>query len=189
MMQAGVDRHGKPLRPWMGQHRGWRSIGTCAVQNAALSCLPPRGHDRRSMSNGPDPLQPQPSDVADTAVLDEAALAVLWGFDASTGDGFMVRICDSYLGSLAGMDEKLRLAHAQQDWPQMQFAAHTLKTPSHHVGAKLLEQLCVDMERLLREGRTAEALLLLPACLAEIPRVERAVRRLLAAGGGGGGGR
>jgi HPt (histidine-containing phosphotransfer) domain-containing protein len=68
----------------------------------------------------------------------------------------------------------------------MQFAAHTLKTPSHHVGAKLLAQLCVDMERLLREGHIAEALQLLPACLAEIPRVERAVRALLPAGPGPG---
>jgi HPt (histidine-containing phosphotransfer) domain-containing protein len=171
-------------QPWMRQHRGLRSA--CAVQNAALPGLPPKGHVRWSMSAGPDPLPPEPPASAETAVLDAAALAVLWGFDASSRDGFMARICDSYLGSLASMDEKLRLAHARGDWPQMQFAAHTLKTPSHHVGAKLLAQLCVDMERLLREGHIAEALQLLPACLAEIPRVERAVRALLPAGPGPG---
>jgi HPt (histidine-containing phosphotransfer) domain-containing protein len=158
------------------------------VQNAALPGLPPKGHVRWSMSAGPDPLPPKSPASADTAELDAAALAVLWGFDASSGDGFMARICDSYLGSLASMDEKLRGAHARGDWTQMQFAAHTLKTPSHHVGAKRLEQLCIDMERLLREGHTAEALQLLPACLAEIPRVERAVRALLPAGAGPGSG-
>ncbi len=138
------------------------------------------------MSTGPDPLEPQPSATADSAVLDEAALAVLRGLDASSGDGFMARICDSYLGSLASLAEKLRLAQAQQDWPAMQFAAHTLKTPSQHVGARLLARLCTDMERLLREGQTAEALQLLPACLAEIPRVECAVRGLRSPCGPGG---
>jgi HPt (histidine-containing phosphotransfer) domain-containing protein len=173
--------HGS-LRPWMRQHRGPRNAGT--VQNAALSAWLPKGHDRWSMSAGHDPLPPKPPVAsADAAALDEAALAVLWGFDASSGDGFMARICDSYLGSLASMRDKLKQAQAQQDWPDMQFAAHTLKTPSQHVGAVLLARLCTDIERLLREGQTAEALRLLPACLAEIPRVERAVRGLRPGGG------
>lgn len=167
--------------PQMRQHRGLRRA--CAVQNAALSGLLPKGHDRWFMSADPDPLEPKPSAAADTAVLDEAALAVLWGFDASSNDGFMVRICDSYLGSLAHIDDDLRQAQARNDWRAMQFAAHTLKTPSQHLGAQLLARLCTDMERLLRDGQTAEALRLLPACLAEIPRVERAVRGLRPAGG------
>jgi HPt (histidine-containing phosphotransfer) domain-containing protein len=181
MMHLGCPGHRPSPPPRMRQHRGL--LGGGAVQNAALSDWLLKGHGPWPMDTGPDPLQPKPSASADTAVLDDAALAVLWGFDASSGDGFMARICDAYLGSLAGMADKLRLAHEGQDWPQMQFAAHTLKTPSQHLGAQVLTRLCTDMERLLRDGHTAEALLLLPACLAEIPRVERAVRQLVAAGG------
>jgi HPt (histidine-containing phosphotransfer) domain-containing protein len=81
------------------------------------------------------------TNVIDRAVLDD--LCERTGNDAA----FMSELIDTYLEDASGLLGSMQRAIASLDTVELRRAAHTLKSSSASVGARVLAGLCQDLEQ------------------------------------------
>ncbi len=122
----------------------------------------------------------QAQDAPDRDPIDEAAFADLRAIERRGKKGRVRRVISLYLEDAPARLETLRrAAEAGEPVPLWQ-AAHSLKTMSASVGATALAELCLELERLGREGSTAGAARRAAALEAEYVRVRTALEARLA---------
>jgi len=118
--------------------------------------------------------------VAEAAPLDFAVLDRLRALERDA-PGVLRELVDLYLGDTPGRVESLAAAAARGDTESLGSLAHGLKGSSGYIGAREVEAICAEIERLLRAGKKDAAI----AKVASFePAVERARGALRAALGG-----
>jgi histidine phosphotransfer protein HptB len=110
------------------------------------------------MSTSSPPLS-APPEASGAAPLRAEALAVLRSLDPSGGTMFVVRVLQTYLGSLDRYLPEIQAARARGDVPALRMVVHSLKSSSLQIGADDFGHLCADIERdLVAQGLDAPAL-------------------------------
>ena len=151
------------------------------TQRLAHDAGVPREHRLYDMKAFPQDGAGQLSDTAasGTTVLDADALAGLAQLDPTGATKLVVRVLNTYLGSLARLRLQLVQAGDAGDTNAIRLAAHTLKSSSASIGALRLSALCGEAEQAVRDGQLQGLSRLLDHLLAECLRVDAAVRQLL----------
>jgi signal transduction histidine kinase/DNA-binding response OmpR family regulator len=91
--------------------------------------------------------------------------------------GVLKEIVDLYLADTPPRVESLRAAAARQDVESLGSLAHGLKGSSGYIGAREMESLCAEIERLLRAGKKDAAFAKVAALDAALPRVREALAK------------
>jgi len=112
--------------------------------------------------------------------LDTAAFSRLRTLDRDA-PGVVGEIVDLYLGDTPSRIASLRAAAARLDVEAMASVAHGLKGSSSYIGAREIEGLCAEIERLIRDGRRDAAAARVASLDAALARARDA---LMAARGG-----
>ena len=92
----------------------------------------------------PDPNPPAAE--AQRAVLDRSALEVIRSLQSDAAPDLLARVVRAYLESAPGLISRLREGMASLDHETIRIAAHTLKSSSANLGAKMLADLCKKLE-------------------------------------------
>jgi HPt (histidine-containing phosphotransfer) domain-containing protein len=116
-------------------------------------------------------------DAPASDVLDAQALSKLGQLDPGGKGALVQRVLTTYAGSLARLKQQIVDGHVASDLAALRLGAHTLKSSSASVGALRLSTLCAAVEQMLREERSPELPAMVGQLLAEIDRVDQAVRR------------
>ncbi len=124
----------------------------------------------------PPPLFPTPQLSPQPSVLSTSIDAkVLQSFRKMVGEDAEVilgEMIDCYLDDAPKLLEAIAIAVAQENAPQLQRTAHTLKSSSATLGATTLTKLCKELEIMARTGNIQNALDKLPQLEAEYERVK-----------------
>ena len=123
------------------------------------------------------PAQPAaPSTGDSTVVLDRQVLDELGVLRTNGKPELLARTINLYLVESPKLIHKLRQAASASDAPEMVRSAHSLKSSSANVGAKVLSQYCADVEVAARRADTAEAVRIVAKIEVEHGRVQSALR-------------
>jgi HPt (histidine-containing phosphotransfer) domain-containing protein len=115
--------------------------------------------------------------VAEQQAVDRAVLEEL--SDATGRDpAFLAELIGTYLEDSAALLTAMRQAIAEANAPELQRAAHSLKSNSASFGAAPLASLCREMELRAGAGRLDGAPELLPRIEAAYTQVEQQLRAL-----------
>jgi CheY-like chemotaxis protein len=115
------------------------------------------------------PAQAPSDEVLDRKVLDELARLL---------DGqpeLLARTIELYLAESPKLIQKMRQAAAANDAPEIARSAHSLKSSSANLGAKVLSRYCGDIEASARRSDTGEAATLFAKIESEHDRVQSAL--------------
>ena len=93
----------------------------------------------------------------DGEILDQAALDGIRALQTDGGPNVLKRVIDLYLDDAPKLIQRLKYAVAAEDAPEIERAAHTLKSTSASLGALKLAQLCKELEASARLNSTAKA--------------------------------
>jgi CheY-like chemotaxis protein len=115
----------------------------------------------------------------DAAPLDAAVFERLRAIECDA-PGVLREIVDLYLGDTPGRVESLAAAAARGDVESLGSLAHGLKGSSGYIGAREVEALCVEVERLLRAGRNDAAVAKIAAFAPALERARAALRAAVA---------
>ena len=90
-------------------------------------------------------------------ILDRAALDGIRALQTDGGPNVLKRVIDLYLDDAPKLIQRLKYAVAAEDAPEIERAAHTLKSTSASLGALKLAQLCKELETSARLNSPAKA--------------------------------
>ncbi|WP_332827648.1 response regulator [Ramlibacter sp.] len=113
--------------------------------------------------------------VEEGAVLDRDALDQLGKLILNSNPELLARVIDSYLVESPRLIEKLKQAADMKDAQEMARSAHSLKSSSAYVGARVLSRHCEDIEAAARRADTEEARKIVALIEAEHGRVQAAL--------------
>ena len=125
------------------------------------------------------------SALADDEVIDRQVLDQLSALRINGKPELLARTINLYLIESPKLVHKLKQAAAANNAPEIARSAHSLKSCSANVGARVLSRYCSDIEASARRADTDEARKLFPMIEAEHVRVQSALSaqfELLAAG-------
>jgi signal transduction histidine kinase/CheY-like chemotaxis protein len=91
--------------------------------------------------------------------------------------GVLREIVDLYLADTPPRIESIRAAAARQDAESLGSLAHGLKGSSGYIGAREMESLCAEIERLIRSGKQDAAFSKVAALDEALPRVREALSK------------
>jgi len=114
-----------------------------AVLNAWLS---PDGSSQAPQNNNAEAAPPEPSDE----ILDKTALNNIRALQINGAPDVLERVINLYLDDTPKLLQKLKQAVAAEDAPEIERAAHKLKSSSATLGAIKLTQRCKELEALAR---------------------------------------
>jgi CheY-like chemotaxis protein len=100
---------------------------------------------RRRAGNGNGQIGP-------AELLDHKTLAALRELAADFDPGFLDDLIDTFVESAERYLDELRAAVEDEDPPEVERAAHTLKGSSGNLGAKTMVELCVEIEARAHHG-------------------------------------
>ncbi|MBW8904540.1 MAG: response regulator [Betaproteobacteria bacterium] len=126
-----------------------------------------------------------PSAAGDDEVIDRQVLDQLSALRINGKPELLARTINLYLIESPKLVHKLKQAAAANNAPEIARSAHSLKSCSANVGARVLSRHCSDIEASARRADTDEARKLFPIIEAEHGRVQSALSaqfELLAAG-------
>jgi HPt (histidine-containing phosphotransfer) domain-containing protein len=110
------------------------------------------------------------SEVLDRKVLDQLRKVLTNGKPE-----LLSRVINLYLAESPKLVQKLRQAALASDAPEIARSAHSLKSSSGNVGAKLLSRYCEDVEACVRRADTEEARRIVAQIETEHRRVQTAL--------------
>ena len=117
--------------------------------------------------------------MAETSVLDADRIATLRELD--DGDGTLLPlIADEYDRDATHQVEAMRAALDAADADALQRSAHSLKGASANLGAPVIAERCLHLERAARDGHLDGAASQIDDIEAELGRVRDALRRVAA---------
>ncbi|HYL25794.1 MAG TPA: response regulator [Burkholderiales bacterium] len=122
---------------------------------------------------------------AEQAVIDRQVLDYLATLRTNGKPELLARTINLYLVESPKLVQKLKQAAAANDAPELARSAHSLKSCSANVGARLLSRYCGDIEASARRADTEEARKMVAKVETEYSRVQSALSaefELLAAG-------
>ena len=119
-----------------------------------------------------EPAAPPPAKAAE--VLDRQVLDQLSKLLKSKPEVF-ARVINLYLAESPKLVQKLKQAASANDAPEIARAAHSLKSSSANIGAKLLSRYCGDIEASARRADTGEACKIVAKIETEHGRVHSAL--------------
>ena len=120
------------------------------------------------------PVAPSSADAGD--VLDRQVLDELGMLRTNGKPELLARTINLYLVESPKLMQKLKQAASAGDAPEMVRSAHSLKSSSANVGAKVLSQYCADVEVSARRVDTASAARIVAKAEVEHGRVQSALR-------------
>jgi len=126
-----------------------------------------------------------PGAASDDEVIDRQVLDQLSALRINGKPELLARTINLYLIESPKLVHKLKQAAAAANAPEIARSAHSLKSCSANVGARVLSRFCSDIEASARRADTEEARKLFPMIEAEHGRVQSALSaqfELLAAG-------
>jgi CheY-like chemotaxis protein len=94
-----------------------------------------------------------PTEIMTESVIDQEALASIQALDASNGNVLLQRVITVYLSSANSLMQALEQAWSTGDLVGIRAASHTLKSSSYQVGARVLADLCREVENEARDQR------------------------------------
>ncbi|HEV3007601.1 MAG TPA: response regulator [Burkholderiales bacterium] len=112
-----------------------------------------------------------------TGVLDRQVLDQLSKVRTNGKPELLTRVIKLYLVESPKLIQKLKQAAGASNAPEIASSAHSLKSSSANVGAKVLSRYCEDIEASARRADTAEA----RKILAKIEKEHRSVQKALTA--------
>src|SRR3989440_1352818 len=136
-----------------------------------------------TQSEAAQPAAQAPANAAD--VLDRQVLDQLSTLRTNGKPELLARTINLYLVESPKLIQKLKQAAAANDAPELARSAHSLKSCSANVGARLLSRYCGDIEASARRADTEEARKIVAKVETEYGRVQSALSaesELLAAG-------
>ncbi len=100
----------------------------------------------------------------------------------TTGDDdeFVAEMIDTFIDDAPGLLQQIQRAATQGDADELRIAAHSLKSNSAEFGARVLYELCREMEAMGRAGTPGEAKPLADRAGAEYDKLEAVLRNLRA---------
>jgi two-component system, sensor histidine kinase and response regulator len=119
-----------------------------------------------------EPAAPPPAKAAE--VLDRQVLDQLSKLLKSKPEVF-ARVINLYLAESPKLVQKLKQAASANDAPEIARAAHSLKSSSANIGAKLLSRYCGDIEASARRADTGDACKIVAKIETEHGRVHSAL--------------
>ena len=128
---------------------------------------------------------PAPASEQAAAVIDRQVLDYLASLRTNGKPELLARTINLYLVESPKLVQKLKQAAAANDAPELARSAHSLKSCSANVGARLLSRYCGDIEASARRADTEEARKIVAKVETEYGRVQSALSaefELLAAG-------
>jgi HPt (histidine-containing phosphotransfer) domain-containing protein len=160
------------------QGRGVTGVATRDVGENRCGRPAAAAQQPRVMSNRP----PTDEDQTAAAVLDTEALASLRALDPGGQARLVQRVVRAFEAAAARLAPQWRTALAADDTSAARLVAHTLKSSSASVGALVLSRQCAAIEAMIRDGRIVALGARVAEALAELERVQVALRRLPDAG-------
>jgi two-component system, sensor histidine kinase and response regulator len=157
-LRAGMDDHlSKPFSMQMMQDMldRWMPRGAAPATQAA-------------------PAQPASAE-ASPAIIDRQVLDYLATIRTNGRPELLSRTINLYLAETPKLVEQLKKAAAASDAPELARSAHSLKSCSANVGARLLSRYCADIESSARRADADTARKLMPKLEAEYGRVQSAL--------------
>lgn len=118
---------------------------------------------------------PDSSGTADDEVIDRQVLDQLSALRINGKPELLARTINLYLVESPKLVLKLKQAAAANNAPEIARSAHSLKSCSANVGARMLSRYCSDIEASARRADTEEARKLFPKIEAEHTRVQSAL--------------
>jgi two-component system sensor histidine kinase/response regulator len=112
---------------------------------------------------------------AEQAVIDRQVLDYLATLRTNGKPELLARTINLYLVESPKLVQKLKQAAAANDAPELARSAHSLKSCSANVGARLLSRYCGDIEASARRADTEEARKMVAKVEAEYGRVQSAL--------------
>jgi CheY-like chemotaxis protein len=158
-LNAGMDDHlSKPfsMQTMQDMLNRWISRAASPAQAAAMPSSAVLAHDD--------------AEVLDRQVLDELSTLLTNGKPE-----VLTRAINLYLIESPKLIQKLKQAAVANDAPEIVRSAHSLKSSSANVGAKLLSRYCGDIEALARRAQTEEARKVFARIESEYDRVHSAL--------------
>jgi two-component system, sensor histidine kinase and response regulator len=135
-LKAGMDDHlSKPF--------------SMATLQDMLDRWMPRG------AQAPAPVAPAPAKTAE--VIDRKVLDELSKVRTNGKPELLARVINLYLTESPKLLQKLKAAAGAANAPEIAGVAHSLKSSSANVGAKMLSRYCADLEASARRADTEEA--------------------------------
>jgi CheY-like chemotaxis protein len=127
-----------------------------------------------------EPAAPEPdssleTEVVQTTVLDEQALAQIRALHRPGGPNLLARVVGLYLTNSSALIDSLRESLPRRDVQALLQAAHALKSSSANVGAIVLAELCGNIEMAAKGGDLEAARAILARLGAEHESVLRAL--------------
>jgi CheY-like chemotaxis protein/HPt (histidine-containing phosphotransfer) domain-containing protein len=130
----------------------------------------------RGSATPAQPAAPQPaSDDASPAIIDRQVLDYLATIRTNGRPELLSRTISLYLAETPKLVEQLKKAAAASDAPELARSAHSLKSCSANVGARLLSRYCADIESSARRSDADTARKLMSKLEAEYGRVQSAL--------------
>ena len=173
-LEAGADDYlskpfspgelGKLLEKWLPQ-TGTRDVAA-AGQDAAAEAEPPspvpeQGSGQRMESS--------------VSPLDQSVLDVIRDMEDEDDPDMLAEIIGLYFDRAPELLQSLQAAIANKDAESLRVAAHTLKSSSANVGARVLADLCRELEELGRSGSLDNSATKLSLLYDEYRRVDAAL--------------
>ena len=155
-LEAGADDYlskpftpmdlGKQLEKWL-PHTGSREDAAGQVSATAE-------HEPAGPSPGPDSGQ---SVHSSSASIDQSMLDIIRDMEDEDDPNMLADIIGLYLDMAPELLQAMQTAIAHKEAEPLRVAAHTLKSSSANVGARMLSDLCRELEELGRSGSLENA--------------------------------
>jgi len=129
----------------------------------------------RPASSQPKGAQAESAPSEQAAVIDRQVLDYLATLRTNGKPELLARTINLYLAESPKLVQKLKQAAAASDAPELARSAHSLKSCSANVGARLLSRYCGDIEASARRADTEEARRIVAKVEAEYGRVQSAL--------------
>jgi len=133
----------------------------------------------QNLASAPPPVAALPAPIASPVVIDPALLLTLRELDEEGGSALSQQILGSFLTSAAVTMTRLEAAMQDGNMLALSQAAHSLKSSSANVGARVLSGHCKALEKCAREGFKLQADSLAAQVRREYPRVVDALKTIL----------
>jgi len=155
------------LEKWLPQTS--RSGESAARQDAALATETGAGDSVAGDSVTEPRIEPA------TAPIDQSALDVIRDMEDEDDPDMLAEIIGLYLDKAPELLQSLQAAVASKDAESLRVAAHTLKSSSANMGARVLADLCRELEELGRTGSLDNSATKLSRLYDEYQRVDLAL--------------
>jgi len=129
----------------------------------------------RPASSQPKSAQAESAPSEQAAVIDRQVLDYLATLRTNGKPELLARTINLYLAESPKLVQKLKQAAAASDAAELARSAHSLKSCSANVGARLLSRYCGDIEASARRADTEEARRIVAKVEAEYGRVQSAL--------------